>query len=82
MRTSPIRKGAMARQALDLLCSSLPDVAAELGVSIDTLRSYRTLRRAPSPETARALAAMMKQRAKSLTVMAAKLERGAKGGAR
>ncbi len=72
----------MARDALTLLCSSLPEVAAELDVSVETLRSYRTLRRAPSPETARALAALMKRRAKSLTVTAAKLERDVKEGAR
>ena len=55
----------MARQALDLLCSNLPAVASELGVSIDTLRSYRTNRRAPSVETAEALAALTRRRAKA-----------------
>ena len=67
----------MARDALDLLCSSLPDVAKQLGLSVDTLRSYRTLRRSPSPETARALAALLRRRGKSLAAMAAKLEAGA-----
>lgn len=64
----------MAREALDLLCSNLPDVAAELGVSLDSLRSYRTLRRSPSAETMRALAALMRRRGKALAAMAAKLE--------
>ena len=65
----------MARQALDLLCSTLPDVAQEIGVSIDTLRSYRTGRRSPSPETARALAGLLRRRARSLTRFAATLDR-------
>ena len=65
----------MARQALDLLCSTLPAVAQELGVSVDTLRSYRTERRSPSPETARALADLMRGRARSLTKLAAVLDR-------
>jgi DNA-binding transcriptional regulator YiaG len=70
----------MARDALDLLCPSLPDVAAELGVSIYTLRDWRLLRRAPSPEACRALAGLLTRRAKSLRAMAAKVKR--EGGAR
>lgn len=65
----------MARQALDLLCSTLPDVARELRVSVDTLRSYRTRRRSPSPETARALATLMRRRARALTRLADRLSR-------
>ena len=65
----------MARQALDLLCSNLPDVARQLGVSVDTLRSYRTRRRAPSPQTARALAVLMRRRARALVRLAEKLDR-------
>jgi transcriptional regulator with XRE-family HTH domain len=70
----------MARDALQLLTGSLPDVAAELGVSIYTLRDWRLLRRAPSPEVVRALAGLLKRRSKTMAVMARKLER--EGGAR
>lgn len=68
----------MARQALDLLCSTLPDVARELRVSVDTLRSYRTRRRSPSPETAQALASLMRRRARALTSLADRLVRSRK----
>ena len=68
----------MARQALDLLCSSLPDVARELDVSIDTVRSYRTKRRSPSPGTVRALAVLLRRRARALTTLAATLDRTGK----
>jgi transcriptional regulator with XRE-family HTH domain len=67
----------MAREALDLLCSNLPEVADELGVSVDTLRSYRTKRRAPSAETVRALAVLMRHRAKALNRLADRLARSA-----
>ena len=64
----------MARQALDLLCSTLPAVADEIGVSVDTLRSYRTRRRAPSPETVTALTRLMRKRAAALDQLAARLD--------
>lgn len=79
MRTSPTRMVTMARQALDLLCSNLPEVAEELGVSVDTLRSYRTNRRAPSAETARALVGLMRRRAKALVTLADRLHASAEG---
>jgi len=69
----------VARDALDLLCSTLPNVAAALDLSVDTLRSWRTLRRAPSPEASRTLAAVLRRRSKALLSMAGKLER--QGGA-
>ena len=88
MRTSStLGRAKMARDALDLLTRSLPDVAAELGVSIYTLRDWRLLRRAPSPEAATKLATLlnwraksMQKMAKSLTAMARKRER--EGGVR
>lgn len=64
----------MARQALDLLCTTMPTVADELGVSISTLRSWRIERRAPSAETAAALAALMRRRATALVRLADKLD--------
>jgi hypothetical protein len=70
----------MARDALDLLCSRLPDVAAELGISLYTLRDWRLLRRTPSPEAAGALATLLNARAKRMQAMARKLART--GGAR
>lgn len=74
LRTTPTRKGKMARQALDLLCTTMPTVADELGVSISTLRSWRIERRAPSAETATALAALMRRRATALVRLADKLD--------
>ena len=73
----------MTTQAFDLLCTTTRDVAAELGLSFDAVKSYRGKRRAPSAATARALAALMRRRAKALTALAAKLEREVKreGGA-
>jgi hypothetical protein len=71
--TPPVRKGTMTRDALDLMCSTLPEVASELGVSIDSLRSYRTRRRSPGPETARALAMLMRKRARALNALAERL---------
>jgi transcriptional regulator with XRE-family HTH domain len=68
----------MARDALDLLTGSLPDVAGELGVSIYTLRDWRLRRRTPSPELLRALAALLKRRARACTATARKLEREAR----
>lgn len=64
----------MARQALDLLCATMPDVAHDLGLSISTLRSWRIERRAPSAETATALAALMRKRAGALVRLADKLD--------
>jgi hypothetical protein len=63
----------MTRDALGLLCSTLPEVASELGVSIDSLRSYRTRRRSPGRETARALANLMRKRARALNALADRL---------
>ena len=64
----------MARQALELLCGNLPAVARDLGVSVDTLRSYRTKRRAPSADTMRALAKLMRKRGAALARLAARLD--------
>jgi hypothetical protein len=64
----------MARQALDLLCSNLPAVARELGMSVETLRSYRTKRRTPRPETMSALATLMRERASALARLADQLD--------
>ncbi len=68
----------MTSDALDLLTARLPDVARELGVSLHALRSYRTLRRSPSPGTVRALAALLRRRARQLGRMARQLEGGAR----
>jgi len=64
----------MTAQALELLCPSLADLAGELGVSHDTMKSYSLKRRAPSVQTARALAHLMRKRAKALTRLADRLE--------
>jgi DNA-binding transcriptional regulator YiaG len=64
----------MARQALDLLCGNLPDLASKLGVSVETLRSYRTRRRSPSSATTRALVTLMRRRARALASLAARLD--------
>jgi hypothetical protein len=71
----------MTTHAFDLLCTTTRDVAAELGLSFDAVKSYRAGRRAPSPATARSLAALMRRRAKALTLLAARLEQEVKGGA-
>jgi len=52
----------------------MPTVAHELGVSLSTLRSWRIERRAPSAETAAALSALMRTRAKALVTLADKLD--------
>ena len=65
----------MTAQALELLCPSLADLAGELGVSHDTMKSYSLKRRAPSTATARALANLMRKRAKALTRLADRLEK-------
>jgi hypothetical protein len=71
----------MTAQALELLCPSLADLAGELGVSHDTMKSYSLKRRAPGPDTARALVNLMRKRAKTLARLADRLEQAvAEGG--
>lgn len=69
----PNMNATAAHRALDLLCSTLPEVAEQSGISLDTLRSYRLRRRTPSPETLEALAKLMRKRASELERFAAQL---------
>jgi len=68
----------MTLSALALLTTRLPEVARASGIGLDTLRSYRTLRRSPSPQTLRALAALCRRRARQLDAAARHLEGGAR----
>jgi transcriptional regulator with XRE-family HTH domain len=64
----------MANAALELLSTPLTELAAELGVSVQTLRSYRIGRRAPSAKTAADLGKLCERRSKALHTLAEQLK--------
>jgi transcriptional regulator with XRE-family HTH domain len=64
----------MTREALDLLCSTLRSVAAELGVSANTVRSYHSGRRSPSSHTAQELASLLRHRGRALIALAERID--------
>jgi DNA-binding XRE family transcriptional regulator len=68
------------QQALALLCDTRARLAGDLGVSAETVRSYGTGRRGPSEKMARALAALMRRRARALAALAERIERNAMEG--
>ena len=71
---TPKEDRAMAIQsAVEDAAPSMRELAAELGVSYDTLRAYAVGRRNPGKDQLRAFAAILERRAKRLHDRAAEL---------
>ena len=64
----------MLAQALEALTPTLRDVAAWLGTNYESVKSYRLRRRAAPPETARQLARILRERARTLEGLADTLD--------
>ena len=65
----------LVRQAIDLPRLTMNDLAKLTGIGRDTLRSYRSGRRLPTPEKVRLLIGALREDAKLLTNVADKLDR-------
>lgn len=73
-----------AADAVELISPDVSEIASAVGVSAVSLRAYKRGARTPSPDTVRALAAVLEERARRLmraaaALRAADLEREARG---